>query len=284
MIERLDIGNATIYHGDCLEVMRDLDIAVDALITDPPYSSGGFTRGDRTNQTTADKYVHSGIYRDAEHNVDFSGDNRDARSWGFWVSCWLAMVQERMRPGGYAICFTDWRQLPMLTDAFQAGGMVWRGLVPWDKTESSRSPHTGYFRHQCEYVVWGSNGPLAASKHGGPWPGVIRERVDHRQKLHMTGKPVQLMSQLVQCVPPGGVIFDPFMGSASTGVAALQLGYRFVGIEKTRHYFDVAAERLRHTVASAAFLQPAQEQASIEGLDVDQVQDGVETAVVEGQA
>lgn len=74
------------------------------------------------------------------------------------------------------------------------------------------------------------------------------------------------------------------MGSASTGVAALQLGYRFVGIEKTRHYFDVAAERLRQTVASASFLQPAQEQASIEGLDVDQAQAGGESAVVEGQA
>lgn len=258
MIERVDIGAATIYHGDCVEVMRDLDVVVDALITDPPYSSGGFTRGDRTNHSTADKYVHSGPEKYAEHNVDFSGDNRDARSWCFWVSWWLAMVQERMRPGGYAIVFTDWRQLPMLTDAFQAGGLVWRGLVPWDKTESSRAPHTGYFRHQCEYVVWGSNGGHEASKHGGPWPGVIRERVDHRQKLHMTGKPVQLMSQLVQCVPPGGLILDPFMGSASTGVAALQLGYRFIGIEKTRHYFDVAAKRLRETVAGAAFLNPAQ--------------------------
>jgi hypothetical protein len=53
------------------------------------------------------------------------------------------------------MCFTDWRQLPMLTDVLQAGGFVWRGVMPWDKTESSRAPHTGYFRHQCEYVVWG---------------------------------------------------------------------------------------------------------------------------------
>jgi site-specific DNA-methyltransferase (adenine-specific) len=102
--------------------------------------------------------------------------------------------------------------------------------VPWGKTKASRAPHTGNFRHQCEYVVWGSNGPLPASRHGGPWPGLVRERVDHRAKLHMTGKPVALVGELVKCVPPGGVILDPFIGSGSSGMAALQLGYRFFSI------------------------------------------------------
>ena len=72
----------------------------------------------------------------------------------------------------------------------------------------------------------------------------MRERVDHRAKFHMTGKPVDLMKQLCQAVPPGGVILDPFMGSGSTGVAALELGYRFIGIEQDQHYFDIAATRL----------------------------------------
>lgn len=248
MTEKVVIGNATLYRGDSMDVLRSLSDTVDALITDPPYSSGGLMRSDRTMNTTAQKYVQGGKARYAAHNMDFSGDNRDARSWCFWMSSWMTLVQERMKPGGYALCFTDWRQLPMLTDVFQAAGFVWRGLVTWDKTESSRAPHTGYFRHQCEYIVWGSNGPLAASKHGGPWPGLVRERVDHTQKLHMTGKPVRLMGELVKCVPPGGLILDPFMGSASTGVAALQLGYRFIGIEKTAHYFDVACKRLEQAV------------------------------------
>ena len=248
MTEKQVIGNAILYRGDCLDVLRTMTDTVDALITDPPYSSGGMVRGDRM-QSTAAKYVQSGSAQRAAHNIDFSGDNRDARSWRFWAWGWLALAQRRMRPGGYALCFTDWRQLPMLTDAFQAGGFVWRGLVPWDKTESSRAPHTGYFRHQCEYIVWGSNGPLPASSHGGPWPGLVRERVNHRTKLHMTGKPVQLMGALAKCVVPGGLILDPFMGSASTGVAALELGHRFIGIENTTHYFDVACRRLERMQA-----------------------------------
>ncbi|WP_430434787.1 DNA-methyltransferase [Methyloversatilis sp.] len=237
------IGDATLYLGDALEVLQDIDGPFDALVTDPPYSSGGMTRGDRALQSAVAKYVNSDATH-AAHNIDFTGDNRDSRSWAFWCSMWMALAHDRMRPGAYVMVFTDWRQLPSLTDAVQAGGFVWRGLVPWDKTESSRAPHTGYFRHQCEYVVWGSNGPLAPSEHGGPWPGCIRERVDHREKQHMTGKPVSLMADLLRATTPGGLILDPFMGSASTGVAALQLGRRFVGIEKSLQYFDVSCRRL----------------------------------------
>ena len=246
----LKIGNATIYRGDSVQLLQQLGLQVDALVTDPPYSSGGMVRGDRM-QSTAAKYVQSGPALNAAHNLNFSGDNRDGRSWAFWVSCWVSLVRQALRPGGYAMVFTDWRQLPALTDAFQAGGLVWRGLIPWDKTEASRAPHKGYFRHQAEYVVWGSNGPLAIAEHGGPWPGVVRERVDHRAKFHMTGKPVDLMKQLCQAVPPGGVILDPFMGSGSTGVAALELGYRFIGIEQDQHYFDIAATRLAGVATEA---------------------------------
>lgn len=263
-MERVEIGNAVLYRGDCLEVFDALAEPVDALITDPPYSSGGMVRSDRM-QSTKDKYVQSGSARDAAQNVDFSGDNRDARSWAFWMTLWLDKARERLKEGGYAMIFTDWRQLPMLTDVFQAGGLVWRGIVPWDKTEASRAPHTGYFRHQCEYVVWGSNGPLGAAEHGGPWPGRLRERVDHRLKLHMTGKPVPLMAELVRAVTPGGVILDPFMGSASTGVAALTLGYRFVGVEKTAHYFDIACRRLEQVQADL-FEQEMREPAQVAGL------------------
>lgn len=232
LLECRQIGNATIYLGDALHVLGQLDLQVDALITDPPYSSGGMYRGDRA-AAPSDKYVQTGLAQLLAHNAHFGGDNRDGRSWTFWMSWWLGLAQRLVRPGGYAMVFSDWRQLPALTDAFQAGGFVWRGVVPWDKGSSARAPNKNYLRHQCEYVVWGTNGALEA-RFGdgvGPYPGLIAERVDHRAKLHMTGKPVGLMHQLVQAVPPGGVILDPFMGSASTGMAALQAGYRFIGVE-----------------------------------------------------
>lgn len=243
------IGLATLYLGDCMDVLRSLDAAsVDALITDPPYSSGGLMRSDRVNASAVSKYVQNGSEALA-HNVDFTGDNRDQRSWGFWLTWWMSQARRIVRPGGYVMSFADWRQLSTMADAFQAGGLIWRGLIPWDKTEAARGPHKGYFKHQAEYVVWGSNGRLPAAQHGGPWPGVIRQRVDHRKKLHMTAKPVEVMAALVAAVPPGGVIIDPFMGSASTGIAALEAGRRFIGCEISEHYFDVACERIRKASA-----------------------------------
>lgn len=239
------IGNATLFCGDVLEVLPQLSPGFDAVVTDPPYSSGGLHKGARSVQTS-EKYV-------GNHNfAEFSGDNRDQRSWAFWCTQWLTMATQLVNPGGYFMVFSDWRQLPTLTDALQAGGVLWRGLVVWDKTQSSRAPHTGYFRHQAEYVAWGSIGPLAKCAHGGPFPGVITERVNPKEKLHMTAKPVAVMGKLIQPLAPSAHVLDPFMGSASTALPVLARGGSFTGIELTNEYFDIACARIERALAATA--------------------------------
>jgi len=233
----------TMFQGDSLELLGNLAPgSVDALITDAPYSSGGMVRGDRACGAQ-DKYLPRGSRRDYS---DFMGDNRDQRSWTTWCSLWVSRSLRAVKPGGYLLLFTDWRQLPATTDALQAGGGVWRGIVAWDKTEGSRAPHPGYFRHQAEYVVWGTRGSLPvpdlSQSDRGPWRGVMRYSVG--RKLHPTGKPVELMRELVRVAPPGGVILDPFAGSGSTGVAAVSSGRRFLGIEASIDYFGIASDRL----------------------------------------
>lgn len=238
------IGNATLYCGDVLEVLPTLSPGFDAVVTDPPYSSGGIHKSQRA-MPPSEKYVgHSGY-------AEFSGDNRDQRSWTYWSTLWMGHVTRLIVPGGYVMVFSDWRQLPALTDAFQAGGMLWRGVVVWDKTLSSRAPHTGYFRHQAEYVVWGSNGPLPKCTHGGPFPGVITERVNPREKLHMTGKPERVMTELIQPLRPDAHVLDPFMGSATTAIPVLARGGSFTGIELSQQNFDIACERIERAQAGA---------------------------------
>lgn len=241
------IGNATLYCGNALEILPLIAPgSIDALITDPPYSSGATHSSGRTSVDVKTKYL-GGSNKKYE---GFDGENMDARSWAFWCSLWMSKACKALRPGAYSLVFTDWRQLPAATDIFQASGFTWRGLVAWNKGRGSRTPHTGYFRHQCEYIVWGSKGKLDKSPNG-PFDGCMTFPIIPSKKLHPTGKPEELMAELVKTASQGGVILDPFMGSGTTGVAALKDGRRFIGIESSDHYFEVATQRLQKLIDAA---------------------------------
>jgi len=69
-------------------------------------------------------------------------------------------------------------------------------------------------------------------------------RVNGIEKLHQTGKPVELMADVVSVRPHLDTVFDPFMGSGTTGVACMQLGRRFIGCEIDPGYFEIARKRI----------------------------------------
>lgn len=231
---------ATLYRADALAVLASLPTAsVDALITDPPYSSGGMVRGDRT-ASTGSKYMRGEVATQA----DFTGDSRDQRAYCYWSALWLSEAMRVTKPGGVAIVFTDWRQMPATTDALQSGGWVWRGIVPWHKPGAR--PMAGRFTAACEYAVWGSNGGMPVAFDGSmpTLPGFYQASPP-RDREHQTQKPLEIMRDLVKIVPEGGTVLDPFAGSGTTGVAALIEGRKFIGSEMTEHYAEVAANRLR---------------------------------------
>lgn len=236
-MRKVEIGAAVLYLGGCMEILPGLP-AVAAVITDPPYASGGMYRADRT-MAVKDKYVQSGVQRGWRA---FAGDAKDQRSWMSWCETWLKRLP--LDEGGYVFSFIDWRQLPALTDAFQWAGLMWRGIAAWDKGLGARAPHKGYLKHQCEYIVWGTAGKAPVAEHAGPFPGAYQFPVLQADKHHMTGKPTALMRELVKVVPVGEVVLDPFMGSGTTGVGAVLEGRRFVGIEIDEGHFDVSCRRI----------------------------------------
>lgn len=239
-------ASVTLYLGDALDLLPLLPRAsVDAVVTDPPYSSGGAFRGDRAGSTIA-KYVQTG-YQDKA--VEFSGDTRDQRSFLAWCSLWMNAARVATVPGGAIAAFTDWRQLPTTTDAVQAGGWVWRGVCPWTKG-FGRPMGPGRFSNAAEYVVWGTNGP--AREHDAFPPGASDlpemggaiECAPPRDREHIAQKPVEVMRWLLGIVPAQGRVLDPFAGSATTLLAARQLGLTAIGIECDERTCDVAARRL----------------------------------------
>jgi len=236
-----------LHQGECLAFLRSLpDASVDAVITDPPYSSGGLHMTTRTQQSTVAKYQVTGTKRQYRN---FSGDNRDQRSWTMWVTLWLSECLRIAKPGAPIVLFTDWRQLPSTTDAFQAAGATWRGVFPWLKP-AGRPGGPGRFRNAAEYAVWGSNGDMPPREDVGYLPGYHLESIRPTDKHHVTGKPTNLMRAIVQCCPPGGVVLDPFAGSGTTGVAAVLEGRRFIGAELDQVNADIARRRMTDAITT----------------------------------
>ena len=163
-----------IYHGDCFEVIPELNMDFDMIITDPPYSSGGMMRSDRVN-SCRNKYQNSGTKKTYP---EFTGDTMDQFSYVSFSRHWMSLMRNAMKPSAIICVFSDWRQINAITTGMQMAGLIWRGIAVWDKTEASR-PVKGRYRNQCEFVIWGTNGPhsdpdgkLALSQ--GPYPKPLR--------------------------------------------------------------------------------------------------------------
>lgn len=234
------MSDVDIRIGDSLLLLRDMPSdSIDGVVTDPPYSSGGQFRSDRSNTTTA-KYQQSGTEKKFP---DFDGDNRDQRSFLAWSSMWLAECWRVARRGAPIAVFIDWRMLPTMSDAIQAGGWIWRGILPWVKPACR--PQKGRFAAGAEYVLWGSKGEMPTDRGVPCLPGhIIESSVPTADREHLTEKPIAVMDTVVRIVPSGGTILDPFSGSGTTGVAAMNHGCRFIGMEMSEEYASVTRRRL----------------------------------------
>lgn len=116
--------NYDILEGDALDVLPRLTSGTfGAVITDPPYSSGGATLNAKA-QPTSEKYTNT--KRNCPY-PDFEGDAKDQRSWTSWCARWLYLARKVSKPGAPVCVFCDWRQLPSLTDALQWAG--WFGAA-----------------------------------------------------------------------------------------------------------------------------------------------------------
>ncbi|MGE5494594.1 MAG: DNA-methyltransferase [Burkholderiales bacterium] len=226
-----------VIQGDCLQVIRRFDKdTFGGVVTDPPYSSGGQSSNAR-QQPTGKKY---GI---VNHN-DFEGDGKDQRSWTNWMAEWMYEARRVCKKGAPIVVFSDWRQLPSLTDAMQWAGWIWRGILPWDKTNAR--PQKGRYRQQCEFVAWGSNGAMPITRNVPILPGIYQYPIPTASnRMHQTQKPVELMRALVRIVEPGECILEPFAGSGSTLVAAELEGYSAIGIEIMSSNVRIIEERLK---------------------------------------
>jgi DNA modification methylase len=216
----------TIYHGDARELLPSLDGAFDCLLTDPPYSSGGFQESGKSAGSI-------GTRTDAVlqfDNLSTRGYERLMRE----VLRWANQADE-------AFVFTDWRMWVYTFDALEAAGWRVRNMLVWDKMQMGMGMP---WRNQHELVAFGKRSPgrIIEGKTGNVLR-VRRSRNDH----HPTEKPLDLLRTLL-LNSEATVIADPFAGSGTTLVAAKDLGRRAIGIEIEERYCEIAARRCSQEV------------------------------------
>jgi len=228
----------TLHHGDCLEVMAGMEAgSVDAVVTDPPYCSGGFSESQKSGSDG------SGLRSETRRALGwFVADNMGTS--GF---CYLMrlVAYEAVRvlkdSGGHMLMFTDWRMVPMLVPAVESGGWRYKNVVVWDKG----SPALGWgFRTQHEFICHFTIGqPETHDRATGNVLSVGRQSSASRE--HQTQKPIALMKRLLAVVTkPGDTVLDPFTGSGTTGVACIEEGRDFIGIERESKYVEISRRRI----------------------------------------
>lgn len=229
-------GGVTIYNGDALDVLAALNVSIDAVITDPPYSSG--TRHE-ASKSSSGAMQRAGRF--SERPIDLDQMTTTGFVWllrAVAFRCYGMLVD-----GGSFLSFIDWRQWPNLVGAIETTNLRVQGMVVWDKG------HFGLgngFRSQHELICHAAKGvPTIYDKGIGNVLSFAREQTLD----HPSPKPPELLSRLIRCVtPPTGIVLDPFMGAGPTLRAAKDTGRRVIGIELDEGYCEIAARRLSQEI------------------------------------
>jgi len=162
---------------------------------------------------------------------------------------WLSACRNATKPGGTLCCFIDWRQLPVMTDAVQAGGWIWRNIGTWWKPGVRMQ--RGRFSGSAEYLVYGTNGPNDYDGEKSPQNVFSCQPVTGDDKEHIAEKPMAVMQWAISVTPKDAVILDPFAGSGTTAKAAMQEGRSCILIEQDPHYCDIIRRRVREADGAA---------------------------------
>jgi site-specific DNA-methyltransferase (adenine-specific) len=227
----------SVIHGDALTELQRLEPqTVDAIVTDPPYASGGFTESARRQAIGQGLLSHNL----REHGW-FVGDQMGT-SGLMWLLRSMAFEATRVLvPGGVMCVFCDWRQVANIAPAMESAGLRLSNLVVWNKGVAGLG--TG-FRAQHEMCLVLTNG--SGVYHSVEFGNVLTvPRMNHNDREHWTQKPVELMRRIVRtAAPEGGLVVDPFGGSGSTAVACVLEARRFLLVERDPAICELARDRI----------------------------------------
>ena len=198
----------TIYQGDCLRLLPRVGTeTVDLILTDPPY----------------------GIRYSSRNGTTVAGD-RHPYIW------WLHEAARVLKEDGGLLCFCRWDVLDAWRTAIQFADLTVRSCIVWDKQSHGMGNTKQAFAPKHELCLWATKKGFAFPA-GRPADVIADNKVPSAHMVHPTQKPVKLMASLIETTTkPGALVLDPFAGSCTTAVAAIQTGRDYICMELERGY------------------------------------------------
>jgi len=211
----IQIGKATLINGDCMEYMSTLqDKAFDLAVVDPPYGIK-FGEFNRTNKTSSGVRSKADKYKNSDWDNEIPSDN--------YFNNLISVSTNQIIWGG--------NYFPYLWYSGCKGFVFWYKKNPVDNFSDGELAYTSF------------NKPAKCFEY--PYYGNIEGSTSAGQKIHPTQKPVKLYEWIyANYAKPGQRILDTHGGSMSSVIAALNLGFEIVCIEKDEEYFNAAADRV----------------------------------------
>lgn len=248
-------GDFTLFKGDCLNVLQQLDVKADMIFADPPYflSNGGISM-----QSGKVVCVNKGDWDKGVSEAEMNDFNLR----------WLNACRKRLTDEGTIwISGTFHNIFSVYAQLLKAGYKV-LNVVTWAKTNPPPNISCRYFTHSAEFVIWARKLPKVPHFYNyalmkeindnkqmrDVWqlPAIARwEKVNGK---HPTQKPLSLLGRIVLAsTREGGLILDPFSGSSTTGIAANLLQRRFIGVEKETEFLEISRKRGQEISDKAVF-------------------------------
>ena len=216
-----------LYNGDCLEIMKQIpDNSIDLILTDPPYLMNYKTgyRKDKTHKFCSE------IAND---------DNFDL------ISNYIKECFRILKNNSAILMFCNCTHIDFFKQELEKYFNV-KNIIVWVKNNWSAGDLKHSFGRQYEFLVYASKGQkkINGFRYSDVWEF---DRVDSDKLVHQNQKPISLLERVIKSFTfEGGVVFDGFMGSGSTGIACKNLNRDFIGVELDKEYFRIAKERIEN--------------------------------------
>ena len=208
-----------IEQGDCLELMKNIpDKSIDLIVTDPPYGMN-FISNFRKEK-----------YEAIKNDGDLS-----------WVDGLVNELYRVLKMDTAVYCFCSWHNIDIFKVAFEKKFKI-KNIIVWEKNNTSMGDLKGAYAPKHEFVIFAHKGRRLLN--GFRHPDIIKAKRTGN-KHHPTEKPVDLLEIFVtESSNPGDIILDPFLGSGTTAIAAVNTHRHYIGFELDPGYFDIACKRL----------------------------------------